>query len=131
MKLTEVFSQARMEKCLGVYQLIVNNWIKKNQFQCKVVADESLEGKSLEELGKVYFDVGVGGQLTSFPFIDTLVVFSLLRDKHRLLASGQVPKHGENEQLKVKTAFSEDEAFELLNEIVTVVGVTISSVPPT
>lgn len=129
MELVERFNETRMNRCVGVYQLIVNNWIKRNAFQCKIVVDEPVEGKSLEDLGKLYFDVGVGGQLTSLPFIDTLVVFGLLREKHRQLASGHVPKSGESEQFRVKTAFTEEEAFELLNEIVTIVGVTIRTNP--
>jgi hypothetical protein len=46
MAITERFNEARMNRCLSVYQLIVNNWIRRNQFQCKVITDEPIKARA-------------------------------------------------------------------------------------
>src|ERR1700730_1180393 len=82
MTLSERFNQARMDKCVAVYQGVLNHWMTKG-FELRVESDESPEGKTLDELGKMYFDVGAGGQLTSLPFLDMLIVVKMVADHNR------------------------------------------------
>jgi hypothetical protein len=56
-----------------------------------VVCTEPLAGKTLAELGKLYFSVGVGDDLTDLPLIDLLVVFSLLASAGQRLQPGLAP----------------------------------------
>jgi hypothetical protein len=32
----EQFNQARMNKCLAIFQKIVNHWISSNRFECRI-----------------------------------------------------------------------------------------------
>jgi hypothetical protein len=131
MSLSERFNQARMEKCVAVYQQVVNHWMTKH-FELRVETDESPEGKTLEELGKMYFDVGAGGQLTTLPFLDMLIVVKMIVDhnERRATLQKELKKSGEaTQQLSVKTEFTEDEAFALLQDIAQKVGITVRNVP--
>lgn len=118
MELAEQFNKNRMNKCLEVFKQIVTNWMKTNQFQCRIVTDEPVEGKSLEELGKSYFDVGLGDQLTTLPFLDTLIVMKLIKDH----ASRKVTSP-RTEQYTVTTAFTDEDAFGLLDEMHNKIGI--------
>lgn len=118
---SESFSQQRMEKCTGVFQQIINHWIETNYFECRIVADEPIEGKTLDELGKMYFAVGVGEKLTRLPFLDTLIVFKMLADHH----SKRTKREGMKQTFTVKTAFTEDEAFALLSDIENKIGIEV------
>ena len=69
-----------MEKCLTVFQTLVNHCIKANRFECRVAADESPEGKTLDQIAKMYFSVRVKHDLVELPFMDMLVVFKMLMD---------------------------------------------------
>jgi hypothetical protein len=131
MTISERFSQARMEKCVAVYQQVVNHWMTKH-FELRVETDESPDGKTLEELGKMYFDVGAGGQLTTLPFLDMLIVVKMITDhneqKTELLK--ELKQGGEaTQRMSVKTEFTEDEAFALLDDVVQKVGIAIRKSP--
>ena len=128
MDLAERFNQARMEKCTAVYQQVIERWMATKRFELQVETDESPEGKKLEDLGKMYFDVGAGEQLTTLPFLDMLVVVKMIIDHNAQSAELQeeLKKSGHaNQQLLVKTGFSEDEAFALLQEVAQKIGITV------
>ena len=74
-KWSEGFNQQRMVRCAGVFRKLVNNWAKIERFECRAVADESPEGKALDDIAKMCFAVGVGNDLTDLPFVDMLIVF--------------------------------------------------------
>lgn len=115
--LTEQFNQRRMNRCTTVWRAISENGRKTEAFEYKVVCTEPLAGKTLEQLGKLYFSVGVGNDLTDLPLIDMLVVFSLIASKGRQLRQHKDPKDFKLE-LQVKMArinFTEDEVFSMLN----------------
>lgn len=129
MSLSERFSQARMERCAAVYQHIIDHWMSKS-FELRIETDESPEGKSLEELGKLYFDVGAGGQLATLPFLDMLVVVRMVVDHNEQRAGLQkkIKEVGEvRERHVVKTEFTEEEAFALLQDIKQKVGIAVRS----
>src|SRR5579872_2340292 len=126
---TEIFNQARMDRCTQVFGKIEEHWMKKG-FACRVVADGDVNGKSLEDLDKMYFQVGVGDDLTSLPFLDMLVVFSMIADvanKHSPMKDNKDGTH--TRQMKIKTAFTESEAFAYLRDIAKNIGIEV--VPPT
>src|SRR5262249_44703394 len=112
--LDEVFSQKRMDKCTKVYQQILNNWISTKRLAYRVVPSEDLEGKTLAQMATLYYSVGIGNDLTDLPLLDMLVVFSMLRECYGQRQAGDP----EPKELRVKTAFTEEEAFELLEGIV-------------
>ena len=124
---SEQFSQQRMDKCVGVFQKIVSHWAKTNRFDCRVVIDESPEGKTLDQLAQTYFSVGVGDDLTDLPFLDTLVVVKMLADHNANVHARRGRKQPKKwkEKYRVKTSFSEDEAFAILNDIVNKLGIEI------
>jgi hypothetical protein len=131
MTLSERFSQARMEKCVAVYQRVIDHWMAKS-FELRIEADESPEGKTLEDLGKMYFDVGAGGQLTTLPFLDMLIVVKMIVDhnQHRAALQKEIKESGTAaQQLSVKTEFSEEEAFALLQDVVQKVGIVVRNAP--
>src|SRR4051794_24100631 len=104
--LTELFNQKRMDKCAETFRQILNHWLA-HSFECRIVADEPLEGKTLDELGKMYLSVGVGENLTELPLLDTLIVIQMLADHNRK----QTQRKGNSETYTVKTQFSQDEVF--------------------
>ena len=125
-QLSEQFSQQRMEKCAIVFRQILNNWMATNEFQPRIVADEPLEGKNLDQLGQMYLSVGVGDDLTDLPLLDALIVFQMLADH----SQRKTERSGNREKISVKTEFSEDEVFALLSQLHTRVGVEIRPVRP-
>jgi len=114
-RLSEMFNQQRMNRCLKVQRLVMDHWRKTNAFEFRIVSAESIAGKSLDELKMVYFSVGVGDQLTDLPLIDTLVVIQLIAGESRKLKQS---KGQDNFTVKitVKTELSEDEVSALLQQ---------------
>ncbi len=112
-KLTEIFNQTRMNKCTEVWQGLLNNWITTKVFDCRIVADEPLNGKTLEELGKTYLSVGVGTDLTRLPLLDSLIVFDMLKQYNVNLQANKT----QLKNFKIKTEYTQSEVFALLDEI--------------
>jgi hypothetical protein len=132
MTLSERFNQARMEKCVAVYQQIIDHWMTSKRFDLRVEADESPERKTLEELGGMYLDLGAGGQLTALPFLDMLIVVKMVVDHNQQRAALQkeLKESGEaTQRLSVKTEFTEEEAFALLRDVAQKIGIRVRNTP--
>ncbi len=112
-KLTEVFNQNRINKCMEVWRGIFNNWSMSRMFDCRLVADERLDGKSLEELGKSYLSIGARNNLTRLPFLDALIVLDTLKQFNVHAQATGKPL----EKFTVKTEYTQSEVYELLDEI--------------
>jgi hypothetical protein len=93
----------------------MDNWRRTNSFQYVVRITDSVEGGSLSELRKKYFTVGVPGTTEDIPFIDLLVVFSLIEQEHAVMKDPQY-RHQKKFSVnyKVTTDWPDDEAVRLL-----------------
>lgn len=112
-KLTEIFNQNRMNKCTEVWRRIFNTSSQARAFDCRIVADERLDGKSLDELGKSYLSIGARNAPTRLPFMDALIVFDMFKQFNINAQATGKPL----EKFKVKTEFSQSEVFELLDDV--------------
>jgi len=115
-RVSEIFNKRRMDRCLDVALRIIDNWRKTNSYSYRVVSREPIEGKTLDELKKLYFAVGVAGHLTDIPFLDMLIVFDFIAKE----TAARLEHRGETEfktSVQLKTEFSEGEAFALLKQI--------------
>jgi hypothetical protein len=111
----EVFNQQRIDRCLRIQRLIMDNWRKTNSFQYVVRVTDSVEGASLSELRKKYFTVGVPGTTEDIPFIDLLVIFSLIEQEHAVMKDPQYRNQKKfSVNYKVTTDWPDDEAVRLL-----------------
>jgi putative heme degradation protein len=114
----EEFSQARMNRCSRIHQLILENWQRTKVLDYVVRARESIAELSLPELRLQYFSVGVGNDLTDLPFTDLLVVFSMIAQTAALMRA----KVARNErqgafQFSITTEFSDPDALTLLSQM--------------
>jgi|HubBroStandDraft_6_1064221.scaffolds.fasta_scaffold1446337_1 hypothetical protein len=122
---TEIFNEARVKKCMDVFNKIQANWAKHG-FACRVMADEDVKGKTLEELDQMYFRVGVGDDLTALPFLDLLVVFEMIANVNNKRAPVVDNQDGTySQKLKIKTAFTEAEAFAYIKDISEKIGIEV------
>lgn len=115
MSMGEVFNQARINRCFEIERNIMSAWQKSNSFQYVVRATQPVEGMFINELRTQYFQVGVGDQVSEIPFIDMLVVFSIIEQETAALSSR--PKSSASKfrvQYQIKTEFSDIEAVRLL-----------------
>jgi hypothetical protein len=117
---SEVFSQARMNRCMKIYRLIADNWRVKNRFEYVVKATEAVHKLSLNELRTKYFEVGIEGETQQVPLIDVLVIFSMIEQEsiamRELEESGKKPsKFSVN--LEVTTDWPDDAAVRLLSQL--------------
>lgn len=124
MKDGEIFSQQRMDRCVKIEQAIMANWQKTKSLAYTVRCTDSVEGISLGEFRKRYFTVGVGTALTDIPFIDLLVVFSLLEQQVADLKAEmarQKKKGARNKEFSVRsrisTSYTDEEAVRILSQI--------------
>ncbi len=124
-KISEQFNQKRMARCTEVYRTIFNHSSERRRFECRVVADERVDGRSLEELGKMYFDVGAGDTLTTLPFLDMLIVFQMIADQWNKRTEKEGTKENWKETFAVKTEFTEDEVFAVLQDICQKIGIEV------
>jgi len=114
--ISEVYNERRMRKCGAIQQKVMENWRKSNRFEFVVRATEPILGKSIDELRQMYFSVGVRDDVTDVPFIDVLTIFTMIVQ----LVSQIKEKRGQRlftATLKIKTAFTHDEAFAILKQL--------------
>jgi hypothetical protein len=114
----EEFSQARMNRCSRIHQQIMENWRQSKVFGYVVRALEPIAGLSLADLRLQSFSVGVGNDLTDVPFLDLLVVFSMLAQT----AAAMRAKVAQNEkegtfQFSITTNIPDADAVRLLSQI--------------
>lgn len=117
---SEVFSQARMNRCMKIYRLIADNWLKKTRCEYVLKATEPVHNLSLDELRTKYFEVGIEGDTQQVPLIDVLVTFSMLEQeaiaRRELKESGKKPsKFSVN--MEVTTDWPDDAAVRLLSQL--------------
>ncbi len=114
-KLDEIFSEARAQRCIHVFTQIFNHWRTTQSFEPRVIADESPEGKTLDQLRTMYFAVGVGEQLTDLPFLDMLIVFDLIKqaETKRQIDDTQPT------DFRISTEWTKTKAFGMLSDIQT------------
>ena len=114
----EIFNQQRMDRCLRLQRLIMDNWRKTNSFQYIVRVTDALEGESLGELRKKYFAVGIPGNTEDIPFIDLLVVFSLIEQEHAVMRDPQYRgKKNFTVNYRVTTDWPDEKAVHLLSRV--------------
>jgi hypothetical protein len=114
----EIFNQQRMDRCLRLQRLIMDNWRKTNSFQYVVRVTDSIGGESLSELRKKYFTVGIPSNTENIPFIDLLVVFSLIEQEHAVLKDPQYRnKKNFTVKYQVTTDWPDEQAVRLLSGI--------------
>jgi hypothetical protein len=114
----EEFSQARMNRCSRIHQLILETWLRTKVLGYVVRARESLAGLSFPELRLQYFSVGVEHDLTDVPFTDVLVVFSMIAQTAALMRAKVARNEKEgNFQFSITTEFSDAEALRLLSQM--------------
>ena len=78
-KISEVFNKFRKERCFKLFYEIHQRWLSAcDPRDLKIICDTDLDGKHLEELGDVYFEIGFDGNFTKLPLIDTIACFTLL-----------------------------------------------------
>lgn len=96
----------------------MDNWRTTKRFVYVVRVTESVHGESLEELRKRYFTVGIPGKTEDIPFIDLLVVFSLIEQETIALSD---PKYRNQKNFKVNyrvtTDWPDEQAVRLLSGI--------------
>lgn len=96
----------------------MDNWRKTNSFQYVVRVTDSMEGETLSELRKKYFTVGIPGNTEDVPFIDLLVVFSLIEQEHAVLKNPQYRnKKNFTVNYHVTTDWPDEQAVRLLSGI--------------
>ncbi|MCH8044177.1 MAG: hypothetical protein IID44_10720 [Planctomycetes bacterium] len=118
-KLSEDFSQGRMERAISAAAVIQDNWQKTNQFDYKVTCAEQIEGKSLDELSKLDFAVGIEGNQTHLPLLDMLVLFSYVvaeaEARKKIKTSPEATTY--KATVQIKTTFTEEEVRSWLDQI--------------
>ncbi len=114
----EHFNQKRMDKCMKVAGVIIDNFLATKNFTYTIRATHATNGLSLGDLRKQYFSVGVGNDLTELPFVDTLVVFSFVEQQVQGLLA-QSPKTGANfkVQVRITTLWPDEEAAKLISRM--------------
>src|SRR5581483_11270938 len=114
----ETFNQKRMDRCLRIATAITENWRKTNSFTYTVRATQAVHGLSLDDLRTHYFAVVVGGDLTDLPFVDLLVVFSIIEQEAAALRT-RTDKTAKNFKLsfQITTDWPDEEAVRLLSRI--------------
>jgi hypothetical protein len=122
----EVFNQARMDRAMAVFRTVHNASARAGKPVFKVVSDGPVEGKTLDELKAMYFDVGAGGDLTALPFLDTLVVFGMFVKQLESLHKGKGPVT----RGVMVTAFTDEVAGRLFDGLKGMFGVAVRSAPP-
>jgi hypothetical protein len=110
---------------MDVFNKIEQHWMRHG-FMLRVVTDEDPKGKTIEELDKMYFQMGVGDDLTALPFVDFLVVMELITNVAKNRFPMKDNKDGTHtRQVEIKTAFTEAEAFACLNDVSRKVGIEV------
>ena len=118
MSISEAFNEVRMRRCTEMARSIMNHWAKSNAFSYVVRATESVEGLTFSDLKKQYFSVGVTEPTVDLPFLDLLVLFSIIQQQTAAMKA-RSKKDAKTFQLKVqiKTEFTDEEAATLLSGI--------------
>lgn len=83
-KLSKALNDHRMERCFRIKEAIMERRRTKS-FIFVVRATERLSGLNGADLSKQYFSVGVGDNLTEVPFLDVLVIFSIVKQTVELM----------------------------------------------
>ena len=114
----EEFSQARMNRCIRIQQVILEHWQQTRTLEYVVRATESVAGLSLADLRLQYFSVGISSDLTDLPFTDLLVVFSMIAQT----AAAMRAKVANNDKtgsfrFSITTDFTDVDALKLLSQI--------------
>ncbi len=124
---SEPFGQERIGRCVGVFQRLASHWAAVKRFECRVVTDESVQGKTFDQLAKMRFSMGIGEDLTELPLAEMLTVFKMFSDHCARQESGRArrPQHEFTDRYTLKTAFTESEALAILRDIVTGVGIEV------
>jgi hypothetical protein len=114
----EEFSQARMNRCGRIHQLILENWQTTKVLDYVVRAREPIAGLSLAELRLQYFSVGVGNDLTDLPLTDLLVVFSMIAQTAAMMRAKVAKNEREGQfRFSITTEFSDADAVTLLSQM--------------
>lgn len=96
----------------------MDNWRQTKKFAYIVRVTESIDGESLAELRKKYFTVGIAGRTEDIPFLDLLVVFSLIEQEYAVLRD---PRYQSKKNFKVNyqviTDWPDEQAVRLLSGI--------------
>ena len=96
----------------------MDNWHKTNAFTYTVRATDPIEGITFDELRKRYFAIGIGEDLTEIPFIDMLVVFSMIEQEAKAIKNRPDKKAKRGEiKYQVTTDYSDEDAARLLSAI--------------
>lgn len=115
---SEVFNQKRMDRCSKIKAAIMENWRRTNSFTYTVRTTCPVEGMTLDALRKQYFVVGVGDDLVEIPFVDMLVVFSMIEQECEALRKMRPPfPKTFRVKYRIDTAFSDERAARLLASI--------------
>lgn len=110
MDATEDFDQKRKERCIAIHQAIVQHWQETKHLAYRVRATQPVNGLSMTELRKQNFAVGVGQKLEEIPFLDMLVVLSMIEQTCNALQS----KSGEL-TMNYPSTFTDAEAARLMS----------------
>ena len=113
MSTSEVFNHKRMERSIGIAKLIVNNCMKEKTYGAYAIyATESVANDSFDELRKRYFSIGIPWDMTEIPFMDLLVVLSIVDQLFTQNKAGIVAVDAKLERI---SHFSVEEAVRLLS----------------
>jgi hypothetical protein len=94
----------------------MDNWRKTNSLQYIVRVIDSVDIASLGELRKKYFTVGIPGNTEDIPFIDLLVVFSLIEQESAAMKDPQYRnKKNFTVNYQVTTDWPDEQAVRLLS----------------
>lgn len=111
----EVFSKNRMKRCTQIVTAIMQAWKSTNSFQYVFRATTSLDGKYVSDLQAEYFDVGVGANIRTIPYIDMLVVMDSIAKETEALKARRELGGSFKIRYQVCTEFSDAEAARLLS----------------
>ncbi len=115
---SERFSEKRFQKCMDIRTAIMKNWETTNSLSYIVRATDSVHGISLDELRKRYFAVGVNDNLTEIPFIDLLVVFSMIEQELEAIREREKSSGPSKIKYQVSTHWPDEEAVQILSNVV-------------
>ncbi len=115
---SERFNEKRFQGCMDIRTAIMKNFETTNSFSYTVRATDSVHGISLDELRKRYFAVGVNDNLTEIPFIDLLVVFSMIEQELEAIREREKSSGPSKIKYQVSTQWPDEEAVQILSNVV-------------
>jgi len=122
------FDQQRMNRCVEVFMTIHTHSAEIGVFDCKVIASQSFERATLDDVSHMHFLVGHGEHLTELPFIDMLVVFRMIADQYQRRTHWSKTNDGLSQSFTVPTSFTETEARSMFADICNRVGIQVHEV---